>query len=888
MRKQKMHWLYLEDMLIAGEKMKHAKILAILAVFALVASIVSAGTVGDAVITLPKAATTTTEKTTSPSSQQIVAPSAQKGLALPPQKSADTPSLQATDSASLKSAKGAACKAAGECLSGFCKCVCKKTTTAPSVNDVTNTAKASTVSTKPAMQTAGTATKTATTATVAAKTGLSQIAITGNALVLNLPTKSVGEACTVNSNCKSNLCTSGKCACKLDSNCPQGETCKIATGLCSKPATTAPIAATTSPVATASVKPAAAIADAKSLGTVADSTKDPKTEGTAPLTPKKEGEVCAANGDCEMNSCLCSCEDCTGDKDCSPGNKCLNSVCTPALEVAKLKSLNAECNSNEECESSLCKFRKVGGFLGLGGKMLGKCACSKEGDCKEGETCDKDNACVMKIAEEVTVQTALSSSVSRKLIKQANPLETVLNDLENKAIDDGVITWAELQQRCPACFISIQGDSQAAFDKKMENIKKRAVLLSDVLAEKKIINDAEAQQITSMFNAGNEKKAAKTPATRLGIFGFFTKQVTGRVMDDPLKVENPSDSEKRSVNSPDATDIPTNEESDEQQKRSMPSAVCNNGICESDERECHPICTLDCPQDVTDACLDQTVSIKGKEVKVRDIAGVEAKDVASWEVNKGVGVGQTPQEPVAGDSLEPSCGDGTCDENENPESCMDCRDAPYYALFLPMIDATLNGIETRICAKLDESQKKGTCVGPAISKPTDIPSGLANPTDELDMLPIDDCLGKCSEGEICKEGVCLKVISSCKTGFFNFLGTPCPSGFDCINNICVAQSCEKTGCPVGQECIKGVCVSSSSTSDNGKCDAKTPCTDKAMKCIDNTCIKATKLCDTACKLLGRACAKDIEGKAWCMDSSTTAKQGVNNAKITNPLGGILS
>jgi len=184
----------------------------------------------------------------------------------------------------------------------------------------------------------------------------------------------VGSSCTLNSQCMSDICISGKCACTSNANCPTGQTCDVNNYQCTL--------ACTSDAGCASVA---------GTNCINGFCSTPKQNGAICVfqnecvsgycrngmcEPKLDGAICTSSSQCGSNNCLngvCACTStscpsnyvcgtnnrcnaigaCLTDSECTAGNACNPSTgnCAPTTSLLALGTL---CNIWGECSSLFC------------------------------------------------------------------------------------------------------------------------------------------------------------------------------------------------------------------------------------------------------------------------------------------------------------------------------------------------------------------------------------------------------------------------------------------------------------------------------------------------------------------------------------------------------
>ena len=106
---------------------------------------------------------------------------------------------------------------------------------------------------------------------------------------------------------------------------------------------------------------------------------------------------------------------CDGDKDCKPGEKCVNKQCAQCATTAdcpagstcaqgKCLKKTGFCNNNEDCENGMvcrlnaCVFCQNDNDCGAGGKCKGG-RCLKPGACIADDDCPEDQDCVGNLCQ---------------------------------------------------------------------------------------------------------------------------------------------------------------------------------------------------------------------------------------------------------------------------------------------------------------------------------------------------------------------------------------------------------------------------------------------------------------------------------------------------------
>jgi len=292
--------------------------------------------------------------------------------------------------------------------------------------------------------------------------------------------------------------------------------------------------------------------------------------------------------ECESGIYDCTCSACVKDNDCGTG-LCVNGECKDKEVQVEKSEINALCNTNDDCKSGNCQERKTGGFFGLGGRIEKKCAET---------TLEQAKKAIEKKAVSMPLKTSTVNTLLNKLIS----LEKKMQDLEDKAVKDKLVTRNQLEERCPNCHNIPLFQDEASLTLRKKNVEKRLSILNDILTNKGTLSLEQSKKIKQTMNLNKKIVSEVKPKNSgfLKIFGFVTKiiptgmftKITGKVMDDPLanqETMNPGGG--RDINAILEPDGMNNN----QQGGRQPSTGCNsNNICEPQYQETWRNCMVDC------------------------------------------------------------------------------------------------------------------------------------------------------------------------------------------------------------------------------------------------------------------------------------------------------
>ncbi|MBU2589529.1 MAG: hypothetical protein KKB39_02080 [Nanoarchaeota archaeon] len=224
-------------------------------------------------------------------------------------------------------------------------------------------------------------------------------------------------------------------------------------------------------------------------------------EDTKPLAIKQE-----VKEECESGIYDCVCSVCVSDNDCGAGS-CVNGECKEIK--AEKTEVNTLCNTNDDCKSGKCEEKRIGGFFGLGGKIEKRCT---------------EAALVQEQAKEA-VSAPLKTSTVNTLLSNLGPLENKMQELEDKAVNDLLVTRNQLEERCPSCRNIPLTKDEASLNLRKKNVEKRLSILNDILTNKGTLSLEQSKKIKQTMNLNKKVVSEVKPESSgfLKIFGFVTK-----------------------------------------------------------------------------------------------------------------------------------------------------------------------------------------------------------------------------------------------------------------------------------------------------------------------------------------------------------------------------
>ncbi|MCG2720082.1 MAG: hypothetical protein L6266_05145 [Nanoarchaeota archaeon] len=235
----------------------------------------------------------------------------------------------------------------------------------------------------------------------------------------------------------------------------------------------------------------------------------PAVEETTSILIKEGGlniAIPPAKKECESGIYNCVCSACVSDNDCGAGS-CVNGECKEIK--AEKTEVNTLCNTNDDCKSGKCEEKRIGGFFGLGGKIEKRCT---------------EAALVQEQAKEA-VSAPLKTSTVNTLLSNLGPLENKMQELEDKAVNDLLVTRNQLEERCPSCRNIPLTKDEASLNLRKKNVEKRLSILNDILTNKGTLSLEQSKKIKQTMNLNKKVVSEVKPESSgfLKIFGFVTK-----------------------------------------------------------------------------------------------------------------------------------------------------------------------------------------------------------------------------------------------------------------------------------------------------------------------------------------------------------------------------